>query len=78
MASNARTLSTRREHARRFREVVLSDSNEGGTPVRQVVAIVVVIAALLGAGLWITGALRGTANIQDCVAAGRTNCAPVQ
>ena len=78
MASNAPVVSTRRERLRQFGEAVLSDGNEGGMPVRQVVAIVVVLAALLGAGLWITGALRGTATIQDCVAAGRTNCAPIQ
>ena len=55
----------------------MSDGNDGGMPLRQVVAIVAVLAGLLGAGLWITGALRGTASVQDCVAAGRTNCAPV-
>lgn len=44
---------------------------------RQLVAAVVAIALLLAAGLWLTGALRGTAQIQDCVAAGRSNCAPI-
>ena len=56
---------------------MLSDGNDGGMPLRQVVAIVAVLAGLLGAGLWITGVLRGTASVQDCVATGRTNCAPV-
>ena len=78
MASIASGLSTRREQARRFTEAVLNDGNEGGGSGRQIVAVVLLLAALLAAGLWVTGALRGTAAIQDCVAAGRTNCAPVQ
>ena len=58
---------------------MLNDGNDnGGMNLRQVVAVGIVLVALVAAGLWITGALRGTANIQDCVAAGRTNCAPVQ
>lgn len=44
---------------------------------RQLIASVLVIVVLLAAGLWLTGALRGTSAIQDCVAAGRTNCSPV-
>ena len=46
--------------------------------IRQIVAAVIVLAVLVGGGLWLTGALRGTTEIQDCVAAGRTNCAPVR
>ena len=46
-------------------------------PMRQAVAAILLLAALLAAGLWITGALRGAASIQDCVSSGRTNCAPV-
>ncbi len=45
---------------------------------RQIVAIVIVLVALIGGGLWLTQALRGAATIQDCVSAGRTNCVPVQ
>lgn len=51
------------------------DENTGRT--RQLVASVLVIAVLLVAGLWLTGALHGAGAIQDCVAAGRTNCAPI-
>ena len=51
------------------------DENSGRT--RQIVASVLVIAVLLAAGLWLTGALHRTGAIQDCVAAGRTNCAPI-
>jgi hypothetical protein len=54
--------------------------NEGDDPgrTRQLIAACVVLAALVLAGLWLTGVLRGAANIQDCVSSGRTNCAPVQ
>ena len=45
---------------------------------RQLIAACVVLAVLVLGGLWLTGVLRGAANIQDCVAAGRSNCAPIQ
>ena len=45
---------------------------------RQLIAAAIVLALVIAAGLWLTGALRGTAAIQDCVAAGRTNCAPIR
>ena len=41
------------------------------------IAVLIALALLIGGGLWLTRALRGTAAIQDCVSAGRTNCAPV-
>ena len=56
----------------------MAEDEEGGTPVRQIVAAVVLLVALVAAGWWLTGALRGAATIQDCVAAGRTNCAPIK
>lgn len=40
-----------------------------------VLALVVVVALVLG-GLWLNQHLRATARVQDCVMAGRTNCAP--
>jgi hypothetical protein len=36
-----------------------------------------VLAALIGGGLWLSHVLGGAAGVQDCMAAGRTNCAPV-
>ncbi len=45
---------------------------------RQLIAVVILLVALVGVGWWLTGALRGTAAIQDCVMAGRTNCAPAR
>jgi len=47
------------------------------TSSRQVVAALILLAVLIGGGLWLTQALRGAATIQDCVSAGRTNCAPI-
>ena len=41
------------------------------------VAALVVVLLLVVVGFVLTQALRKNANIQDCVASGRTNCAPV-
>jgi hypothetical protein len=53
------------------------DDGEDPGRKRQLIASVLVIAVLLAVGLWLTGALRSGSAIQDCVAAGRTNCAPI-
>lgn len=55
----------------------MSDDHDPGR-IRQIVAAIVLLAVLVGGGLWLTGALRGAATIQDCVSAGRTNCAPIR
>jgi len=55
---------------------VLSGSNDLG-PRRQLIAALVLLGLLLAGSLWITGALRGASAIQDCVQAGRSNCAPI-
>ncbi len=41
------------------------------------IALLAVVLLVLG-GLWISGALRRTGAVQDCVMAGRTNCAPIR
>jgi len=41
------------------------------------VAALVLVLVLVVLGFVLTQALRKNANIQDCVASGRTNCAPV-
>ena len=53
--------------------------NEGHDPGprRQLVAVLILLSLLLAGSLWITGALRGASVIQDCVASGRSNCAPI-
>ena len=53
------------------------DSGKSGAA-RQIVAAIIVLAVLVGVGLWLTGAIRGNSQIQDCVASGRTNCAPIR
>lgn len=54
------------------------DDSSGSHSPRQLVAAVILLLALVGVGLWLSGALRGASSIQDCVAAGRTNCAPIR
>ncbi len=40
------------------------------------IALVVVVALVAG-GIWLSQILHDTGKIQDCVMAGRKNCAPV-
>jgi hypothetical protein len=40
------------------------------------IALGVVVVLVLG-GLWLSHVLGGAASMQDCVASGRSNCAPV-
>ena len=56
---------------------MLSDGHDPG-PRRQLIAALVLLGLLVGGSLWITGALRVASAIQDCVQAGRSNCAPVE
>jgi hypothetical protein len=35
------------------------------------------LAVLVALGLWLSGVLGSANGIQDCVASGRTNCAPI-
>jgi hypothetical protein len=54
-----------------------NDSGPGGNSGRQLIAAVIVVAVIVLAGLWLSGALRRDAGVQDCVMSGRSNCAPV-
>ena len=54
----------------------MSDGHDPG-PRRQLIAALVLLVVLVAGSLWIIGALRGASAIQDCVQAGRSNCAPV-
>lgn len=54
-----------------------SDGSEEGGASRGAVIALLVIVALVAGGLFLTHELRGAATIQDCVASGRTNCAPI-
>ncbi|MEJ1977044.1 MAG: hypothetical protein WDN49_13950 [Acetobacteraceae bacterium] len=57
-----------------------SDENDdapSGSSRGPIVALVLVVVLVLG-GLWLSQRLRSASNIQDCVMAGRSNCAPVR
>jgi hypothetical protein len=51
------------------------DDEPGGNRAA-ILALGVVVLLILG-GLWLTHVLGGAASTQDCLASGRTNCAPV-
>jgi hypothetical protein len=78
MPASITALSTDRGSDMRFFGGRSLSEGEDGRSVRQIVAILILLLALIGGGLWLTHALRGAATIQDCVSAGRTNCAPIQ
>ncbi|MBV9785823.1 MAG: hypothetical protein JO264_18620 [Acidisphaera sp.] len=52
------------------------DEEASGSRRAAVIAVVVVVLLVLG-GWWLTGRLHSMASLQDCVASGRTNCAPI-
>ncbi len=52
------------------------DDPENKPPIGALIALLVVAALVLG-GWFLTHELGSAARIQDCVASGRTNCAPV-
>jgi hypothetical protein len=39
--------------------------------------ILLVVVALVGAGVWLANTMLDVRKIQDCVASGRRNCAPI-
>ncbi len=47
-------------------------------PSRGALIALVVIVALVAGGYWLSQHIRAANRVQDCVMAGRTNCAPVQ
>jgi hypothetical protein len=55
----------------------MSDDDPGPSPHRALIGLVALIA-LIVAVLFIMHRLNQAAQIQDCVAAGRTNCAPIE
>ena len=46
-------------------------------PRRGALLALIVLAALLAGGLWLMQTLHGVGRLQDCVMAGRSNCAPI-
>jgi len=78
MPASITPLSTgRAPGAKQIGEWILSESHDRSS-MRQIIAALILLVVLVGGGLWLTRALRGAATIQDCVSAGRTNCAPIQ
>jgi hypothetical protein len=41
------------------------------------VILLVLVAALVGGGIWIASVMLEVRKVQDCAASGRRNCAPV-
>ncbi len=62
-------------HSERMTSV---DEGDGSGRGRQLAAAVILLLVLVGIGLWLSGTLRSASSIQDCVASGRTNCAPIR
>jgi uncharacterized membrane protein len=54
----------------------MADDDQGRSPLRAVAGLVLVVVLILGV-LLVMQQLRQAATIQDCVASGRTNCAPI-
>lgn len=54
------------------------DAEHDGGAGRGAIVALVVLALLVIGGLWLTRVLGGAASVQDCLASGRTNCAPIR
>jgi hypothetical protein len=54
----------------------MAEENPGRGPLRAVVGLGLIVVLILGV-IFVMQQLRHAAAIQDCVASGRTNCAPV-
>ena len=52
------------------------DEQGGGSPWRAVVGLGLIAVLIVGV-LFVMQQLRHAAAVQDCVASGRTNCAPI-
>jgi hypothetical protein len=54
----------------------MADNEEKSSPLRAVVGLGLIVVLILGV-LFVMHELQHAAAIQDCVASGRTNCAPI-
>ena len=54
----------------------MADEDPGPNPRRALIGLIAIVA-LIGAVLFIMHRLNQAAQLQDCVASGRTNCAPI-
>lgn len=55
----------------------MSDDNPGSSPYRALVGLALILVMIV-AVLFVMYRLNQAAKIQDCVASGRTNCAPIE
>ncbi len=55
----------------------MSDDDQGPNPRRALVGLLAIVV-LIGGVLFIMYRLNQAAQLQDCVASGRTNCAPIE
>jgi hypothetical protein len=60
----------------RSRKDAMADDEPKGGPLRAIVGLGLILVLIL-AVLFILQQLRHASAIQDCVASGRTNCAPI-
>jgi hypothetical protein len=54
----------------------MPDDDEKSSPLRAVVGLGLIVVLIVGV-LFIMHELQSAASLQDCVASGRTNCAPI-
>jgi hypothetical protein len=55
----------------------MADDDQGGSAWRKIVGLGLIVALVAGM-LFVVQQLRHAAAIQDCVASGRRNCAPIE
>jgi hypothetical protein len=60
----------------RSRKDAMAEDEQKSSPLRAVVGLGLIVVLILGV-LFVMQQLRHASAIQDCVASGRTNCAPI-
>ena len=54
------------------------DDRDGDRPRSSAVIALILVLALVVAGVWLVQALRKQSRLEDCLMSGRTNCAPIE
>jgi hypothetical protein len=60
----------------RSRKDAMAEDDQRGSPLRMLVGVGLILMLILGT-LFVVQQLRRSAALQDCLASGRTNCAPI-
>ena len=55
----------------------MSDDGDGGSRGRALAGLLVIVLIIV-AVVFVIGRLRQSSQMQDCLASGRTNCAPIE